>query len=57
MTLADQQIKIAERTKRGSLLLLFADLDKMKSINDNLGHTKGDKALIEVGIDTQGGFS
>jgi two-component system cell cycle response regulator len=48
MTLADQQIKIAERTKRGSLLLLFADLDKMKSINDNLGHKKGDKALIEV---------
>ena len=47
--LADQQTKIAERTKEGSLLmLLFADLDKMKSINDNLGHTKGDTALIEV---------
>ena len=47
ITLADQQIKIAERAKKGSLLL-FADLDKMKSINDNLGHKKGDKALIEV---------
>jgi two-component system, cell cycle response regulator len=48
MTLADQQIKLVERTKKGSLLLLFADLDKMKSINDSLGHKKGDKALIEV---------
>ena len=28
--------------------MLFADLDKMKLINDNLGHTKGDKALIEA---------
>ena len=49
MALAEQQIKIAERTKNSSLLmLLFADLDKMKSINDNLGHKKGDEALITV---------
>jgi two-component system, cell cycle response regulator len=48
MTLAEQQLKISERTKKGLLLLLFADLDKMKSINDNLGHGKGDNALIEV---------
>jgi diguanylate cyclase (GGDEF)-like protein len=49
IALAEQQMKIAERTKNGSLLmLLFADLDKMKSINDNLGHKKGDNALIEV---------
>lgn len=49
MTLAEQQIKMAERAKEGSLLmLLFADLDKMKSINDTLGHKGGDRALIEV---------
>ncbi|TSA46628.1 MAG: GGDEF domain-containing protein [Deltaproteobacteria bacterium] len=48
MTLAEQHLKMAERTKRGVLLLLFADLDHMKSINDKLGHEKGDKALIEV---------
>jgi two-component system cell cycle response regulator len=49
MTLAEQQIKMVGRTdKKSLLLLLFADLDKMKSINDNLGHKKGDNALMEV---------
>jgi diguanylate cyclase (GGDEF)-like protein len=48
MTLVEQHLKIAERTKKRELLLLFADLDHMKSINDNLGHEKGNKALIEV---------
>jgi len=48
MTLAEQQLKIAKRTKAEALLLLFADLDYMKLINDNLGHEKGNQALIEV---------
>jgi diguanylate cyclase (GGDEF)-like protein/PAS domain S-box-containing protein len=47
LTLAEQQLKIAKRTKIG-LLLVFADLDGMKWINDNLGHKKGDEALIEA---------
>jgi len=47
MSLAEQQLKIAKRTKIG-LLLLFADLDGLKWINDNLGHKKGDEALIEA---------
>lgn len=47
ITLAEQQLKIAERTKN-RLLLLFADLDGMKWINDHLGHLKGDGALVET---------
>ena len=47
ITLAEQQLKIAERAKK-DMLLYFVDLDKMKQINDILGHQEGDKALIEV---------
>jgi len=47
ITVADQQLKLSDRTKRG-MLLFFADLDGMKSINDTLGHEEGDKALMEV---------
>lgn len=45
--MAQLQLKIANR-KKSNLLLLFADFDDLKSINDNLGHHKGDQALIET---------
>jgi diguanylate cyclase (GGDEF)-like protein/PAS domain S-box-containing protein len=45
--LAEQQLKIAERTKIG-ILLVFADMDGLKWINDHLGHQKGDEALAEA---------
>ncbi|HOP85809.1 MAG TPA: diguanylate cyclase [Syntrophorhabdaceae bacterium] len=47
ITLAEQQIKIADRTKKG-VLLFFIDMDKMKQINDLLGHKSGDMALKET---------
>jgi diguanylate cyclase (GGDEF)-like protein len=47
LTLAPQQLKIADRT-RGSLVLLFADLDDMKGINDTWGHEDGDQALRDT---------
>ncbi len=47
LMLTEQQMKVEERSTN-LIFLLFADLDKMKSINDTLGHEKGDQALIEV---------
>lgn len=47
VSLASQQVKVAIRNKQ-AIGLLFADLDGLKRINDNLGHQEGDQALIEV---------
>ncbi len=46
-TLAQQQLKIADRLQRG-LFLIFADLDGLKSINDTFGHQEGNMALIDT---------
>jgi diguanylate cyclase (GGDEF)-like protein/PAS domain S-box-containing protein len=46
-TLAEQQLRIANRMKK-RMLLLFADLDGLKWINDNMGHNEGDQALVDV---------
>ncbi len=46
-TLAQQQVRIANRAGRG-LLLLYGDLDGLKSINDLHGHHAGDRALVET---------
>ncbi len=43
-SLAQQQLKLANREKR-EVLLLFIDLDNLKGINDTLGHPAGDQAL------------
>lgn len=47
LTLAEQQMRLAERTET-PILLIFADLDGMKGINDTFGHQEGDLALITV---------
>lgn len=45
--LAEQQLKFANRSK-SAMLLLFADLDGLKDINDAHGHKEGDLALVET---------
>ncbi len=47
MTLALQQIKIADRLAQG-MTLLYADLDDLKGINDTFGHLAGDQSLIDA---------
>ena len=47
LTLATQQLKLCDRTMRPALVV-FADLDGMKRINDEFGHDFGDQALIET---------
>ena len=47
ITLAEQQIRVANRAKR-AMLLTFIDLDGLKGINDTLGHEEGDRALIDA---------
>ena len=47
MTLAEHQLKIACRKKK-AVILLFIDLDNLKAINDEFGHSIGDRALIEM---------
>lgn len=44
-TLATQHLKLARRTGQ-SFLIVFADLDDLKNINDTHGHAEGDAVLI-----------
>jgi diguanylate cyclase (GGDEF)-like protein len=46
-TLAEHHAKIARRSKKDSLLL-YADMDGLKEINDTLGHAMGSMAIVKV---------
>ena len=47
VSLAPQNIKIAQRAN-WEILLIFSDLDGLKSINDTFGHQEGDRAIKET---------
>jgi len=46
-TLAPHFLKMADRNREAAFLL-FADVDGLKSINDTLGHSVGDRALTTI---------
>lgn len=48
MTLADQQLRIARRQDKHTVLM-YVDMDDFKSLNDQYGHAEGDRALMAVG--------
>lgn len=47
LTLAEQQLKTAHRHGR-AMMVMYADLNHLKQINDTCGHAAGDDALIET---------
>jgi diguanylate cyclase (GGDEF)-like protein len=45
--LAEHHLKTARRTRQSSLLI-YADLDGLKTINDTFGHTEGSRAITRT---------
>ncbi len=45
--LGEQQIKLANRLKK-KVVMLYADVDDLKKINDSLGHNEGDRLLVST---------
>lgn len=50
-TLAEQYLKLArDRRTEERLLLVYADVDGLKQINDRFGHEEGSRAIVEAGV-------
>ena len=49
MNLARDYVEVAEHTRQG-MLLLYADLDNLKCINDNFGHCIGNQTIATTAL-------
>ncbi len=49
LSLAKKKIALAKRIEQ-SIIILFCDVDKLKNINDSLGHKIGDMALVKAAM-------
>jgi len=47
LALSEQQLKLAARDNK-KMFLMSADLDFLKLINDTVGHTRGDMAIMSI---------
>ncbi|MCA0376643.1 MAG: GGDEF domain-containing protein [Gemmatimonadetes bacterium] len=47
MALAEQQLRVARRSGKDTVVM-YADMDGFKQLNDDYGHATGDRALIMV---------
>jgi two-component system cell cycle response regulator len=47
LSMVEKQFKIFKRNKTNAIVL-FADVDYLKHINDNFGHQEGDRAIIDT---------
>lgn len=54
-TMADQRLQLLER-RAARCLLIFADVDGLKQINDTLGHEAGDRLLVDAARVLQAAF-
>ena len=48
------QLKELARARNGTMTLIFVDLDNFKTVNDTLGHMRGDELLVEVAAQLRG---
>jgi len=55
LTVAEQQVALAKREKRG-MVMLYASLDDLEIIHDRWGHQEGNRALVDTAMILRGTF-